>query len=320
MTNFFNGKEIAVTGATGLVGSYIVKALAELGANVRAIAHIRPPNEFTNMATQIVKKDLMILSEACEAIRGAEIVIHAGGITGGIPLAINDPGALVAPNAIFISSVIHACAKENVERLAFISSTVVYPALDRPVREEDVWTGDPYPAYFGISWVKRFAEKLCEFYSKSYELKIAILRPTGVYGRYDNFDENVAHVLPAFISRALAGGDPFVVWGDGNDIRDFLHSSDLAKATLLAVEKYATCDPINVASGQPISTHDLARLVLDLTGSKARLVTDPSKPRALKVRMIDISKAKKVLGFEPSVPLKEGIEDTIEWYQNSVGR
>ena len=317
MANFYDGKKVAVTGGSGLVGSYVVKALAESGAKVRAIVHRRPPNEYTKMATEIVKKDLMSQDDAREAVAGAEIVFGAGGITGGIPLALNDPGALVAPNAVINSQVIHACAKARVERLGFVSSTVVYPALERPVREEDSLIGEPYHLYSGIGWVKRFSERLCKYYSDAYGMKVAIVRPSGVYGRYDNFDESTSHVLPAFIKRAVSNpSGSFVVWGDGMDVRDFLHSSDLARALLLAVEKYAVCDAVNIASGQAVTTKELAQTVLRVTGSTAKLVFDPSKPTALKNRMVDISKAKRVLGFEPRVSLQSGLQDTVEWYRN----
>ncbi|MCL4435490.1 MAG: NAD-dependent epimerase/dehydratase family protein [Thaumarchaeota archaeon] len=317
MGNFYNGKFVCVTGASGMNGSYVVKTLVEQGAKVRAVVHERPSNEYTKMADKIVKKNLMVLSEAHDAVRGVDIVIHTAGITGGVPLAVNDPGALVAPNAVINSQVIHACAKEKVERLGFTSSTVVYPPLERPVKEEEAWIGDPYPLYYGISWVKRFSEKICRYYGDTYGLKVAVVRPSGIYGRYDNFNENSGHVLPAFIQRALKMTNPFVVWGDGKDVRDFLHASDFANGILLATEKYAVNDPINIASGQAVTTGELAETVLKAAGSKAKVKYDPSKPTALKVRMIDISKAKKLLGYEPKTPLLEGIQDTINWYKDT---
>src|SRR3989442_2103968 len=111
MANFYDGKKVAVTGGSGLVGSYVIKALAESGAKVRAIVHRRPPNEYTRMATEIVSKNLMSQDDAREAVAGAEIVFAAGGITRGIPLALNEPGALVAPKPVINRPGINACAK-----------------------------------------------------------------------------------------------------------------------------------------------------------------------------------------------------------------
>ena len=99
MFEFYRNKLVAVTGSTGLNGSYIVKELADAGAKVRAIVHKRSANEFTSVAREVVTADLMDVRQAAEAVRGAEIVMHAAGITGGAPLAISEPGAMVAPNA-----------------------------------------------------------------------------------------------------------------------------------------------------------------------------------------------------------------------------
>lgn len=314
MFEFYRGRVVAVTGATGLNGSYIVKGLVDAGATVRAITHSRAPNEFTKQAREMVAADLMDARQAAEAVRGAEIVMHAAGITGGAPLAMSDPGAMIAPNAVINSQVIHACAKEKVSRLGFISSIVVYPALSEPMKEEQAWSGEPYDLYYGLAWVKRFSEKLCQFYHDKSSLKVAIIRPSGSYGRYDNFDENTSHALPAIMKRALSGTDPLVVWGDGMDVRDYVHASDIARGLLLAVEKYLVCDPINIASGVPCTTKELAQTILDVIGSKARLEFDKSKPTALRERRVDITKAKRLLGYVPTVSLREGLADTIDWY------
>ena len=306
---------MAVTGSTGLNGSYLVKALVEAGAKVRAITHVRPANEYTKLASETVFADLMDARQASEAVRGAEVVMHGAGITGGAPLAISEPGAMVAPNAVINSQVIHACAKERVSRLGFISSIVVYPALSEPMREDQAWSGEPYELYYGLAWVKRFSEKLCKFYHDNTSLKVAIIRPSGSYGRFDNFDEGTSHALPAIMKRALSGTDPLKVWGDGLDVRDYVHASDIANGLLLAVVKYLVCDPVNIASGEAITTKDLAQTMLDIMGSKARLEFDASKPTALRERRVDISKAKRVLSYLPRVSLREGLADTMGWYR-----
>ena len=318
MSEFYRGKVVAVTGSTGLNGSYLVKALVDAGAKVRAITHVRPPNEFTKEADEMVAADLMDARQTSEALRGAEVVMHAAGITGGAPLAISEPGAMVAPNAVINSQVIHACAKEGVSRLGFISSIVVYPVLSEPMREEQAWSGEPYPLYYGLAWVKRFSEKLCKFYQDNSKLKVAIIRPSGSYGRYDNFDENTSHALPAIMKRALSGTDPLKVWGDGLDVRDYVHASDIANGLLLAVANYPVCDPVNVASGEACTTKELAQMILDIIGSKARLEFDKSKPTALRERRVDISKARKVLSYRPLVSLRDGLADTIEWYRGAT--
>ncbi len=317
-SDFFRDKLVAVTGATGLNGSYIMNALSGTGAKVRAVIHRRPPTEFTKLADEFVTANLMEGEATRSAIKGAEIVIHAGGVTGGIPFAMADPAALVAPNAIIATQVIDACAKEKVERLCVLSSTTVYPPSDLPVKEDEAWTGEPYEMYYGIGWVKRFTEKLCTFYAENYGLQVAIVRPAGAYGRFDDFDEGTSHVIPAMIARAVSGVNPFVVWGDGGDVRDFVHASDLAQGALLAVEKHANCDAVNIASGVPCTTGQLAKIILEAVGSGAEIKFDPTKPSAMRIRKVDISKAQSLLGYSPRMSLHEGIRDTVAWYRSRL--
>lgn len=297
-------------------GSYVVKALSEAGAEVRAVAHRRPPTEFTRLASQLVKADLMDSESTRKAIKGAEIVIHAGGVTGGIPFAAADPAAVVYPNAIISTQVIDACAKERVQRMCLLSSTTVYPESGSPMKEEEAWKDDPPGVYYGIGWVKRFSEKLCEFYAQKYGLRVAIVRPAAIYGRFDDFNEGTSHVIPAMIARATSGADPFVVWGDGKDMRDFVHASDLATGVLLAVEKGPDCEALNIASGASFSTRELAKIVLEAVGSTSRIVFDPTKPVSIRTRRVDISKARRLLGYRPATQLREGIRDTVAWYRS----
>jgi len=319
LEDFYRNKHVTVLGATGLNGSYTVLELKKLGAHVRAVIHYRPSNEFTKMADEIAYADLTNIYEARKAVRGSEIVMNCAGITGGVGLAINDPTSFVGPNAVLGAQILEACYREKVERVGHLSSTVVYPPSDKPVSEKDLDFGvEPYSLYFGIGWMKRFLEKLCQYYYEKVGLKIGIIRPSGSYGRYDNFDEKTSHVLPAFINRALREKERFVVWGNGKDVRDIVHASDVARGLLLAVMIHPYADPINIASGRPVTTLELAKMVLDAVGSKATIETDETKPVALPIRMVDIKLAKSLLGYVPQVKLEDGIKDTVEWYRKQI--
>ena len=316
--DFYEDKRVTVLGATGLIGSYMVKWMHHLGAKVTAIlGHERPPNDFTKMADVLGRFDLLHIEEAEKAVRGAEIVMDLAGVTGGVGMAMTDPTSFVALNAVLGANILQACYLEHVGIVGFPSSTVVYQELNRPVREHDLnYAFNPYPLYYGIGWTKRYLEKLCRYYYDSVGMRIAIVRPSGAYGRYDNFDERTSHVLPGLIARAARGEGPLVVWGDGKDVRDLVHASDIARGLLLAVMLKNDADPINIASGRPVTTWELARMVLDAMGSKQGIEFDVSKPRALQYRAVDITKAREILGYEPEVSLEEGIKDTVDWYRD----
>jgi GDP-L-fucose synthase len=194
----------------------------------------------------------------------------------------------------------------------------VYPAVTYPVKEEEGFTGEPHPSYFAVGWMKRYIEKLAEFYYQRYGMKIALIRPTNIYGPYDKFDFATSHVLPALMRRAVEKQNPFEVWGDGSAVRDFMYVSDMVEALLLMLENYAECQPLNVGSGQPVTIKESVELILKVTGNPATAVYDASKPTTIPFRVVDLTKAETVLGFKAKVSLEEGLKKTIEWYRSTL--
>lgn len=265
------------------------------------------------MASRRQSFNLSIPEQAARAVSDCEIVVCCAGITGGIGLAHSDPLGYVGPATALACNVIHACHLAKA-RLGFLSSTTVYAPMSTPSVEEDPLTEPPFPLYAGIGHSKRFLEKLCWYYHEKAGLEVAIVRPSGAYGRYDNF-EDTGHVIPMLLTRALAlaPGEPFEVWGDGLDVRDFVHASDVAECFLLAMAKSSNADPFNVASGEPTTTAKLAEAVLAAVGSNAKIQFRPDKPTALRSRTVSIEKARHVLGYAPRISLADGLRDTIEW-------
>lgn len=313
---FYSGKKVAVTGATGLIGSYAVKLLKQSGAIVRAVTHHKNPNAFTEMADEIHERDLQLPLDAWEAVKDQEIVIGCAGITGGVNLPKIDPVSYVGPATNLVINQLQACVEGGVKRFGFLSSTTVYPPSDKPCVEDDAETLEArYPLYRGIGLSKWFLEKLCRYYQDETNLEIGIIRPSGAYGRFDNFDEKSSHVLPGMINRAMQnhGAEEFEVWGDGKDVRDFIHAEDVARCLLLTVAFSPSSVPINCASGVPITTAELADKVLDAVKSKAKIVFKPGKPTALRKRLVDTKLAYRLLGFKPQISLEEGIKDVVEW-------
>ena len=167
--------------------------------------------------------------------------------------------------------------------------------------------------------MRRYIEKLGEYVSRDSSCIVVLIRPSAIYGQGDNFSDNTSHVIPALIKRAVFRESPYVVWGKGDEIRDFLHITDFTRACLLALEKCSHFDPINIGSGKPITIHGIVDLILSATGHKDALVVfDSTKPITIPFRMIDIEKARHLLGFEPQISLDQGINDTVQWYMNSI--
>ena len=316
--SFFRGKKVAVTGASGLIGSYAVKLLKESGAYVKAIINSRPPNTFTRMADEVRHFDLATPTGAHAAIAGCEAVFGGAGITGGVNLPKLDPVSYVGPASAMVINTLQACVEEKVPLFGYLSSTTVYPPAEHHVREDEADKPLPlYPLYRGIGLSKRFLERLCLYYQETTGLKISVARPAGAYGRFDNFDEKTSHVLPGMVERAIRtaaeGGKTFEVWGDGNDVRDFIHAQDVAAGLLMGMAVKADSAPINIASGTGITTAQLAETIIRAAGSPASLSFSTSKPSALRTRLVDISLAKDSLGWTPQISLADGVRDVIAW-------
>ncbi|MEI6056116.1 MAG: NAD-dependent epimerase/dehydratase family protein [Lentisphaerota bacterium] len=319
-STFYQNKKVLVTGGTGFVGTHLVQALLENGAFVRIPVHRRQPL-VKDERIEIVYADLNHLEECMEAMKGIDYVFHAAGGVGaaGVTPAYQLEG--ISMSLALTSRVLQSAWNAGVERLLFLSSSTVYPAFNHPVKEDEDWAGLPHETYSGYGWMKRYLEKLAEFVASRSCLKIAIVRPTAIYGRWDNFSPETSHVVPALIIRACKKENPFVVWGVGNEVRDFLHITDLARGCLLALEHHAICDPINIGYGDIVTIRQIAEAVLNATGhTEAKVVFEKNKPTTIPFRAVDISKARNLLGFEPRLALDAGIQDTVKWYKNNFGK
>lgn len=316
---FYKDKRVLVAGGTGLIGATVIEELLKRGARVKATVHKKPP-VVQNKAVDYVKCDLTKKKGCADAIKDVDYVVLCAANTSGAAVMTKNPMVHITTNLLINSQMLEAACLAKVDRFLFVSSTTVYPPVQYPVKEEEAFNGDPHDSYYGVGWMKRYTEILARFYHKKYGMKVAIIRPTNVYGPYDKFDFETSHVLPALIRRALEGQDPFEVWGDGSAVRDFVYSTDMADALLTALEKSVDCNPINVGSGQPVTIKESVELILKLTGrGKTRVVYDASKPTTIPIRLVDLTKAKSILGFEAKVPFEVGLKKTIDWYRKTVG-
>ena len=207
----------------------------------------------------------------------------------------------------------------GVERYLYTSSSAVYSGSDTILDDEKPWTDNPHPSEFSFGWAKRLGELQARVYADNDSMKIAIVRPTNPYGPGDNFHPTKAHVIPSLIIRAFEKQDSFVVWGTGRVERSFIHVTDMARAMLLALEKYSVCDPLNIASPDITRISEVARLVLDLSGrGQVELVFDSSKPEGHPGKYPTTKKTAEKIGFTAGIDLRQGLQETIEWYRSSL--
>lgn len=314
---FYDGKVVLVTGGTGFVGLHIVQELLKTGARIRIPIHQRPLM-IKDDRIETIHADLTRQEDCLNAVKGVDFVFHAAGAVAAAAVTTSNPMAAITTNLILTSQILQAAWTANVERVLIFSSSTGYPIADYPIKEEEMWSGPPHPTYFGYGWMRRYLEKLGEFVASKSNVKVSIVRPTAVFGRWDNFAPKTSHVIPALIRRAVEKENPYIVWGSGEEVRDFLHITDLARACLIMLEKCANCDPVNIGYGKVVTIKDIVYTILKAAGhDNVDIIFDSSKPTTIPYRAVDTTKAKKLLGFEPAVSLEEGLKDTIKWYQQT---
>jgi GDP-L-fucose synthase len=314
------GAKVLVAGGAGFTGANLVKRLLAEGAVVRATIHRKDPVIIDNRI-EYVRGDLTRMDDCQKAVAGTDYVFLCAANTSGAAVIASTPLVHVTPNILMNSQMLEAAYFAKVKKFIWFSSNAAYPPSgDRYIKEEEMFDGDPYETYFGVGWMKRYTEILCRMYSQKLKnpMTTVVLRPSNIYGPYDDYDFATSHVMAALIRRVIERQNPFEVWGTGDDIRDWIYIDDFIDAVILAAEKIDTFNPLNIGLGEGHSIKKALQIMLEIDGFRdAKVVYNSSKPSMIPIRLIDISKAKTVLGFTPKTSLKAGIKKTLDWYRKT---
>lgn len=320
MSKFWKNKNVLVTGGTGFVGSHLVEKLVLGDARVRVLDRISSGEakyiNYLKHNVEFIRGDCTDESTAYKACKSMDIVMNLAARVGGIEYNRTHQATMLRDNAAISLVMIEAAHRVDVERFLVISSACVYPhdALV-PTPESEGFRGEPEETNGGYGWAKRMAETLGKYYAQEFGMKVGIVRPYNAYGPRDHFDPNSSHVIPALIKRVMEGENPVVVWGSGKQTRAFLYVEDFAEGLMQAIEKYPVPDPVNIGTDEEISIADLVKLIVRLSGKKAIIKFDTSKPDGSPRRNSDNTKAKEKVGFTAKTSLTEGLQKTLQWYK-----
>jgi GDP-L-fucose synthase len=208
----------------------------------------------------------------------------------------------------------------SVDRFLCVSTVGVYPKdCEVPTPAEDGFKGEPEASGFGYGWSKRLAEVQARCYKDEYGMKIAIVRPWNVYGPRMDFNPETAPVVPSQMRKVLEAKDLITVWGSGEQTRSFTYVSDEVDGMMLAVEKYPEADALNIGTSEEIKIKDLVQLIVRLSAKNIRIEFDKTKPSGAARRCPDISKAERLVGYQPKVRMEEGLKKTMDWYLEKTG-
>jgi GDP-L-fucose synthase len=320
MANIFEGKKVLITGGrSGFLGINFANAIVKRGAKVIAQGCNEISKKYLN--TNLYAEAIEDFTESTKCFETDEIkpdyVIHCAAFTGGATLIKENPMKLTTVNTHINTNVLDAAHKAGVKKFVYISSSAIYPESDLPVAEWQGFIGDPEENFFGIGWMKRYGEKLGQYYSKK-GMDVLIIRPSNVYGPYSSFDPSHSHVIPALIRRfILQEENPLTVWGREDVIRDFIYTDDFVRGVLMAFESFEEFDVYNIATGIESTIGETVNHIKELTNYDGTVVFDSTKPITKLKQIIDVSKAKKNLGFECEYSLRDGLEKTINWYKEN---
>ena len=311
------GKRILVTGASGLIGSNLIKRLQTI-PNVDVISTFHE-NELPN-PTKIVTGDLCNPTFCDDITKNIDVVFHCAAKSYGAMVMENNPMLLVRDNLVMNINMLESCHKNDVKKFIWLASTTGYPNTTEAVTEDMMFLEEPFDKYYAVGWVKRYTEVLCKLFSEKLkkQLPCIVLRPTNIYGPNDKIDFNKSHVLSALMRKVIEKHNPIEVWGDGLDQKDVLFVDDIVDALILSAEKIDKFEQFNIGYGQTYSILEILQLIKNIVGHDAPYKLIPSGPKMIPIRRVNIQKAKNVLGWEPKTQLNQGLKITAEWMKGKL--
>ena len=309
---------ILVTGGAGFIGSHLVDRLLNEGFEVTVIDNLCT-GSITNIAHHLDKKDFHLIKGDIlnfnllkEAMKDIDAVYHEAALAS-VARSVENPIPTNDVNVAGTLKLLKASSDLNIKRFIYASSAAVYGDTSPPQKKEDM-TPNPTSPY-GIS--KLAAENYVKLFKRVYGLETVSLRYFNIYGPRQSFDLQNAYggAITIFINRLLKNMPP-LIYGDGEQTRDFVYVADVVEANILALRtKNATGEVFNIATGTNVSLNQVANTLLGIMNKKnLKPVHTTPRPTDIRHGYADITKAKRILGFRPKILFQEGLTKLVNWY------
>jgi GDP-L-fucose synthase len=300
---------VTVTGGAGFLGSVVCRKLAERGCTQIDVPRSRDYD-------LSIEADVVRMYDDFQP----DVVIHLAAEVGGIGANREHPGRFFFANLAMGMHLIEQGRKRGIRKFIQTGTVCAYPKhTPVPFREIELWNGYPEETNAPYGVAKKALFVMLDSYRREYGMDSAVIVPVNLYGPGDNFDLETSHVIPALIRKCVEArqrnDESIVCWGSGSASREFLYVDDAAEGVLRAAEVMDEPVPINLGTGSEIQIRDLVALIADLTGFEGRIVWDAEKPDGQPRRCLDTSRAKQMLGWEAGTALRDGLRQTIEWFE-----
>jgi len=303
-----------VTGGAGFIGSHIAETLVRRGDQVRVLDNLMTGKK-ENLApfidrVEFIEGDIRDLDICRRAVRGADHVLHQAALPS-VPRSVEDPLLANGINVTGTLNMLLAARDAGVWSFVMASSSSVYGDDPRTPKREGQ-EGKPLSPYAVGKFV---GEKYCEVFHDLFRMKTVALRYFNVFGPRQDPESQYAAVIPLFITKVLRGERP-VVYGDGEQSRDFTYVDNVVEANLLAAESgVAGGETLNIACGERLTINALLTAVNGILGADIRAVNAEPRPGDIRHSTADVGRARRVLNFNPRVPFLEGLRKTVDWYR-----
>jgi len=308
-------KKIVITGGAGFLGQAVLRRLRQRGVRDDQIVVPRRRD-----------CDLTVESEVARLYEDArpEVVIHLAAEVGGIGANMEHPGRFFYANMAMGLHLVEHARRRGLEKFVHTGTVCAYPKhCPVPFREEEIWNGYPEETNAPYGVAKKAIFVMLDGYRREYGLKSSVVVPVNLYGPGDNFDPRSSHVIPALVRKCeearLAGSPQIVCWGTGAATREFLYVDDAAEGIVRAAEVMEEPIPINLGGGTEIPIRDLVIRIATACDFRGRIEWDSSKPDGQPRRGLDISRARRLLGWEPKQDFDTGLQTTVAWRREHGG-
>ena len=308
------GRRIVVTGGAGFLGRAVVRTLRQRGVPEERI-----------VVPRRTECDLTVEAHVARLYETArpDVVIHLAAEVGGIGANMEHPGRFFYANMAMGLHLVEHARRNGLEKFVHTGTVCAYPKHSPiPFREEDIWNGYPEETNAPYGVAKKAIFVMLDGYRREYGMKSAVVVPVNLYGPGDNFDPRSSHVIPALIRKCCAarraGAPEITCWGSGSATREFLYVDDAAEAIVRAAEVMDEPVPINLGGGREISIRDLVTRIAGACDFRGRIEWDRSKPDGQPRRGLDISRARRLLGWEPRQDFDAGLAATVAWWESQT--